>query len=223
MNLNVDFSEKNHFTVSPEKYKPEENSMIPVAASPVFFENTNVLIQPCGLINNNGTETMDNPDFQLSGKRNQQDAEFFVEGIIENTLSGRMSNLYFDDMSTNKKRMLTDKNVYIYNVTYLRGIAEKTNKHYLMYSVYDKDTNNDGRIDEKDIVSMYVSRLDGSNFRKLTPDDHEFLGGKIILPAKRCYYTTLEHTNTTKEKFNYYYIDFSSDPYKVVQYVPVIN
>lgn len=229
MSLNVDYSEKNRFNLPVTEYTPKATTHTMIVAPPVLFDGTQVLIQPCGLINENDEENMKEYEFSGSKKEISDEAGFYVEGILENTLSGRMSNLYFDDMSTNKKRLLTDNNIYIYTATYLRGIAEKTDKHYLMYSIYDTDSNKDGKIDSNDIVSMYISKLGGSDFKKITAENHEFLGGKLILPAKRCYYSTLKYKENEiefsgkKGEYYYYYIDFSSDPYKVIEYNPTLN
>jgi len=53
----------------------------------------------------------------------------------------------------------------------------------ILYDLAFKDTNRDGLINYKDESDLYISELDGSNFRKITPDSirvisHEFTGDR---------------------------------------------
>ena len=59
-------------------------------------------------------------------------------------------------ISTNVKP-LTDKVVQIQTATFLNAIAAKTKKQIIVYTLVDADTNKDGKINQNDIKSLYLS------------------------------------------------------------------
>lgn len=229
----VDYNNNEGQTLTMEDVVSDTTKAI-VATLPLSFDSTNVLIQPSGLVN-----IKDIKDFavlerlsypiesksSLRGKSSEPD--FYTSEIYGDKLSGQMSNVYFDDLSTNTQRLLTNDYISISRIVYLREIAKKTDKHYLVYFVYDKDTNRDGKLSSEDILSLYISSLDGIGFAKITKDNHELLNYRLVAQANRYYFTTLEDVNkdgyfNKGDKYNYYYIDFSVVPYKVVEYKPTL-
>lgn len=206
-----------------------------VAVFPLYFDSTNVLIQPSGLIGRADLKgNFDLYDLSFSknrtkkGKSSDSSTDLYVGNVNEDVLTGRISNLFFDDLDSGLQRMLTRKAININKVVYLRGIAEKTKKQYLLYSVNDQDTNHDNQLDHHDIESLYISKLNGQDFQKLSDDKHQYQKGKLIPFAKRYYFTTIEDINgdgnfDNGDKYHYYYIDFSGDSYKVIEYNPISN
>ena len=205
-----------------------------VAVFPLYFDSTSVLIQPSGLIGRHDLKSnfdSYNLSFAKNNKSksdNNQDAspDFYVGNINSDALTGRMSNLYFDDLKTNTQRLLTNIALNINEVRYLREIAKKTNKDYLLYFVNDRDTNHDNILDKRDFESLYISKLNGEGFEKLTDENHQFSSGKLMPLFKRYYYTTIENVNEDPnsdagDKYHYYYIDFSGNSYDVVEYNPL--
>ncbi len=205
-----------------------------IATFPVYFDSTNVLIQPSGLVHiqdiKKGRLSLDNLSSYMkeskTGKYKEED--FYISGINNDNLSGQITNLYFDDLQNNRQQLLTSKIVNISNIIYLRDIFKKTGKQYLLYSVYDKDSNRDGKLNSDDILSLYISNLDGSGFNKITKENQEYSGGKLILLAQRFYFTTIEDISKDgkfgkEDMYYYHYIDFSTDSYKVVEYNPLNN
>jgi hypothetical protein len=198
-----------------------------IAALPLSFDSTYVLLQPSGLINIKDIKEASilSSISYSEEKSRKKEPEFYSSGIYGDELSGKISNIYFDDLTTNTQRLLTNKLLAIYKVIYLRDISKKTNKDFLLYFVYDKDTNHDGKLDSDDILSLYISKLSGVEFNKITLDNHELISTKLIPLANRYYFTTLEDIDkdghfSKKDKYHYYYIDFSADPYHVVEYNP---
>lgn len=201
-----------------------------IATLPLSFDSTNVLIQPSGLVNIKNIKSTDiyNSISSLPDKKSRgKEPEFHSNGIYGDELSGKMSNVYFDDLTTNTQVLLTNSLISIHRIVYLREIAKKTGKDYLIYFVYDKDTNRDGELDSNDILSLYISKLDGKDFTKITLGSHELLNTKLISLANRYYFTTIEDINkdghlNKEDKYHYYYIDFSADSYKIVEYDPTV-
>lgn len=225
----IDYSETESDILTIEDAISDTTKTI-VATLPLNFDSTNVLIQPSGLININEVKSgnilsrLSYPDKKVRGA----ESDFYSNGIHGDELSGKISNIYFDDLTSNTQHLLTNKLISIYRVIYLRKIAKSMNKNYLLYFVYDKDTNRDGKLDSDDISSIYISKLEGTEFKKITSDNHELMNSQFVPLANRYYFTTIEDINKDghfgkEDKFHYYYIDFSTESYKVTEYNPIIN
>lgn len=229
----VDYNNNEGQTLTIEDVVSDTTKAI-VATLPLCFDSTNVLIQPSGLVNIRNIKdlaVLDRISYPSENKSSYRgkssESDFHVSGIYGNELSGQMTNVYFDDLSTNTQRLLTTDYIFMSRITYLREIAKNTDKHYLLYFVYDKDTNRDGKLNSQDILSLYISKLDGTGFSKITSDNHELLNYRPVPFANRYYFTTIEDINkdgyfNKGDKYNYYYIDFSVDPYKIVEYKPTL-
>ncbi len=131
----------------------------------------------------------------------------------------------FQDKSGNEKK-LTDKKIKIRSVHFLRDLFKKTKTGYLLYSISDRDSNGDKELNHSDLEALYISKIDGSDFKKLTKELHEFYDWSLIKGENRIYFLTLEDKNkdgalNNKDKFHYYFIDFSGDKYSVTEYNPV--
>lgn len=225
----IDYSAGNTDSLTIESVISDTTKAI-IATLPLYFDSTNVLIQPSGLISIKDIYKADIYDriYESKMSSREREPEFYANNINGDILSGIMSNIYFDDLNTNTKHLLTNQLISIQRVVYLREIAKNTDRHYLLYSLYDKDTNRNRKLDQNDILSLYISELNGTNFRKITSENHQLLNTKLISFANRYYYTTIEDINKDghfdkEDKYHYYYIDFSSEPYQVVPYNPTIH
>src|SRR6187551_757531 len=116
--------------------------------------------------------------------------------------------------------------IKIRKVDFLREIFKKTKAGYLLYSISDRDSNGDKELDHADLEALYISKIDGTDFKKISKELHEFYDYNLIRGENRVYFRTLEDINkdgelNNKDKFHYYYIDFSVDNYTVIEYDPV--
>ncbi len=203
-----------------------DTSKILVAELPVYFDSTEYLIHPIGLISLND---WGNKRMIKSGSYSGSDYsnnEFSVESYREDNFSGNITNIVFENLKDRSQRLLTNKVLNISYVQYLRNLSKKINRHFILYSVIDKDYNHDGKLDYRDISSLYISKLDGTNFEKITKNFHDYIDGKLIIQDLKYYYRTIEDINRdglfdAKDRYHYYYIDFSNDPYKIVEYNPL--
>jgi hypothetical protein len=140
-------------------------------------------------------------------------------------LTGNFINIVFQDKD-GTERKLTDKRMEIRNVTFLRDIFRKTKAGYLLYSVSDRDSNGDKELNNSDLEALYISEVDGSNFKKITKELHEFYDWTLVRGENKIYFRTLEDRNkdgklNNKDIFHYYFIDFSGGKYSVNEYNPV--
>ena len=140
-------------------------------------------------------------------------------------LAGNFVNLLFEDKN-GKERKLTDKEIRIKRVTFLREIFNKTKTGYLLYSVGDSASNADKKSDQSDRQSLYISNIDGSGFNKLTKESHHLYDWSTIKGENRIYYRSLEDINKDgksdgKDRFHYYFADFTGEKYSVTEYNPI--
>lgn len=199
---------------------------------PVYFDSTRVLVHPIGFINVNTKDDMSIGDRITSKtedyrKSSSGDSHFYAYNAGDR-ISGSITNLYFDDVDNKSQCLLTDKVLNINGVEYLRGLSKVIGKDYLIYNVYDQDTNNDGKLNGNDVLACYISNLNGKDFKKITPDNQQYVPGVWVLWASRYYFKTIEDTNKNgqfdeKDKAHYYYIDFSTTPYTVLEYNPLTD
>ena len=60
-------------------------------------------------------------------------------------------------------------------------------------------TNQDGKLDYNDINTLFISKINGTDFRKLTETNKELIDWKLIESKNRLYFRTIEDTNKDGE------------------------
>ena len=121
---------------------------------------------------------------------------------------------------------MTEKIIKINSITFLRKLFDNTKKQVLVYEVIDKDTNQDGKIDFNDINTLYISKINGNDFKKMTDTNRELIDWKFIESKNRLYFRTIEDTNKDGEFdkndiVHYKYVDLNADNLKVTEYKPI--
>lgn len=205
---------------SKERSEPKiDTSKILVSDLPVQMEGTSVLLFPIGEFTvANGTSKT---------KYSSSEREIFVvSNSNEYEITGYLSNFKFQQIGSDSLKILTDKPVLIERVTYLKSIADKTKKQFLVYVLEDMDSNKDGKLDSNDIKDLYISTIDGSNFKKLSVEFQEFIDWNVIDSQNRLYFRTIEDINKNgafdkDDKVHYQYVDLLSKDLKVVEYNPI--
>lgn len=198
----------------------KDTTKILVAELPVKFDSTDMLLFAIGLVDLQGRG-----GYSKISSGSYSNSEIASSYFNSDNLIGNFINIVFQDKSGNERK-LTDKKIKIRSVTFLRHVFKKTKKSYLLYSISDRDSNGDKELNNSDLEALYISRIDGSDFKKLTKELHEFYDWSIVKGENRIYYRTLEDTNkdgelNNKDKFHYYMIDFSSENYLMTEYNPV--
>jgi len=202
------------------KAKPEvvsDANQIEVADLPINMEGTNFLIHPIGLMSGNG-----------KGIKSSYDSEqgFTVSNYGEYQITGYLKNLKFQEIGKDTIYTLTDKQILIETATYLKTFADKSKQQLLVYSLADMDTNKDGKLDNNDIKSLYISTVSGQKFTKLSADFQELIDWKIIESKNLLYFRTIEDTNKNgefdaKDSVQYQFINLLDKEWKVISYKPI--
>ena len=214
--------EKPKVIYDTEKAKPAaertvDTTRIIIADLPIQITGTDYLVHPIGDL-----RVMDG----RSGSRNYEDISYNISNYSEFEITGYLRNLKFQRQGSDSLTVLTDSPVMIQSATYLGAVAERVRQQLFVYTLSDLDTNKDGRLDQSDIRSLYLSQIDGSGFVKISPDMQELVDWKIVPASGRLYFRTLEDTNKNGEfdrddQLHYSYVDLSAREWKAVPYNPV--
>lgn len=205
---------------SKELSEPKiDTSKMLVADLPIQMEGTSVLLFPIGEF------TVANGRSKAKYSSSERES-FVVSNSNEYEITGYLSNMKFQQIGSDSLKVLTDKPVLIERVTYLKSIADKTKKQFLVYVLEDMDSNKDGKLDSNDIKDLYISAIDGSNFKKLSVEFQEFIDWNVIDSQNRLYFRTIEDINKNgafdkDDKVHYQYVDLLSKDLKVVEYNPI--
>jgi len=199
---------------------PGDTTKMIVSELPVKFDSTDVLLFPIGLVN-----LQERGGYSKMGSDSYSSADIASSYFGNDDLTGNFINIIFQDKGGNERK-LTDKKVKIRSVNFLRNVFDKTKTGYLLYSVSDRDSNGDKELNYSDLEALYISKVDGSDFKKLSRELHEFYDWNWIKGESRIYFRTLEDKNkdgelNNQDQFHYYHIDFSGDSYAVTEYNPV--
>lgn len=211
-------------TVSRVDDRIKDTTKVMVAALPGKFDSTDVLIFPIGYVDLN--ERKSHGKIGYGSSSSYSSSSGMISGYYSgDDLSGSFTNILFEG-TDGTQRKLTDKKITISNIEFLRPIYKKVKSAYLLYTVYDRDTNADGQLEHPDLSALYLSKIDGSDFKKVTKELHLLYDQRLIGDLSRLYFRTQEDVNKDGEldkqdKFHYYKIDFSSSGYQVSEFDPL--
>ncbi|MFI8605148.1 hypothetical protein ACIGCP_11840 [Cellulophaga baltica] len=209
------------YTDQEAKTLAKDTSVVVVADLPILIDSTNFLMHPIGELHLYAKDRK----YTSSSWSYATGTNFSIADYNNYTLNGTLKNIKFEEVGTNKLVPLTDKNIVITSAHFLWDLYEKTGKQLFIYDVIDADTNNDGALDGMDIKTLYLSKIDGSNFKRLMPKNHELLEWKIISEIDRLYVKSIEDTNKdgnfdTNDKLHYNYVYLIDEALEVIDYYP---
>ncbi len=213
------------YNTKGEKTLVKDTMAISIADLPIHIDSTEFLVHPIGELNFYDTEKN---GLLKTSLRYDSNINFKISNYSDYNFTGQLTNLLFEKIGTDKLVPLTHKNLKITNANFLSELYKNTGKKLFLYQIIDADTNNDDKLNHDDIQTMYVSKIDGSNFKKLVVDNHEILDWKILPSVNRLYYKYIENTNGNDvfdkdDTIHYQYINLLDDTLKIVEYYPVTN
>lgn len=206
-------------SVKPEPPKVDTTRVV-IADLPIEISGTNYLIHPIGDI-----RVYDAARNRYSGNSGRN-VSYTISNYNEFEITGYLSNLKFQPIGSDSLHLLSSKPVLIQTATFLRQAPAKSSQQLMVYTLADMDTNKDGRLDENDIKSLYISTISGDKFTKLSVDFEELVDWQLAVNSNRVYFRTIEDTNKNGEfdkddVVHYHYIDLSDADWTVKSYKPV--
>lgn len=199
----------------------KDPTLIEIADIPIHIDSTQYLIHPIGEYKMYGAQG------KLSfGSSSYSSGTFSIAKNNGYDITGDLTNIQFQELSSEKLTSLTTKNIRIKSISFLRDIFDNTKRQFLLYRILDRDTNMDNVLDDNDIKSLYISHIDGAKFTKLTPDFQDLLDWKVIGANNRLYFRSIEDSNNNGEfdkedRVHYQYVDFNMRDIKVTEYMPI--
>lgn len=209
-------NEKNTVEVN---YQKIDSTEIKIADLPIKFNGANYLLHPIGNVRvyNTGSSRYG------SSKLNSQ-ISYKISNYSTPEITGFITNVMFQHKDSLDLKPLTENRMEILSINYLDELALKTNKQFLVYTLVDVDTNKDGKYDDTDIKTLYISKINGTKFTKLTPDLHELLDWQVI--DEKLYFRSIEDINKngefdSKDAVHYSSINLLSEDWKPEPYNPL--
>lgn len=207
-------------TVATLDDRLKDSSRVIVSELPVKFDSTDILLYPIGMV-----DLKERGGYSAFGSGSYSSNSGIGSGYFTNDdFSGNFINIIFQDKAD--KWVLSKNKMTINRAIFLREIYNLTKEGYILYFIYDRDTNGDQKYDRDDVEALYISKGDGTKFKKLSPELHEFYDYRILKEDKKLYFRTLEDINkdgklTNKDKFHYYQLQFIEDGYSVAEFNPL--
>lgn len=198
-----------------------DSSYIEIADLPIQIDSTDYLIHPIGYFK---IDKEKGKSIYKSSSYGTQ--SFSVSSYSGYRITGNISNLMFQHVDSDKLTPLTSAIIKIRSLTFLKNLSVTTDRHLLVYEINDKDTNQDGQLDYKDINTLYLSRIDGTEFMKISEPNRELIDWKIIERQNRLYFRTIEDGNkdgkfNRKDIVHYKYINLTDKKLEIVEYKPI--
>lgn len=194
-----------------------------IAGLPIHFDSTNYLIHPIGSYKpekDGGRLSISSSSYKTGLGR----MSFVYKN--RNTVSGDINNLKFQHLDSTTFSTLTNKQIKIRSFTRVKSKCGNDTDGILIYRISDKDTNKDMKLNDSDIESLYISKLNGQNLKKLSPEWHELIEWELMKIKHRIYFITSEDIDkngefNTSDKLHYYYIDLGCNDRNVIEYNPL--
>lgn len=212
-----DNSGKNKETTELKK----DTTLIETADLPIRMDSTDYLIHPIGFLKI--SKSWSKTSYRSSDYKN---TNFSVSNQSKYEITGNLTNLKFQHIDSEKLIPLTEKTINIQSVTFIKEVFDRTKSKYLLYKVIDKDTNLDQVLDYQDLKSLYISKIDGSSFTKITPEYQELVSWKILASKNKLYFKTVEDINKDGEFdktdiIHYHYLDLENKMWDAKEYNPL--
>lgn len=107
-------------------------------------------------------------------------------------------NALFYDRETDSSYVLTEDKMYLLKMD-VPTRKEDHIKNHILYEVISRDTNKDSLLNYSDATSLYVSDLNGQNFKKITKDNESLQSYQDSDRAGEIFFKTIIDSNADNE------------------------
>lgn len=207
-------------TKNPTEVKAD-STQIEIADLPIQIPGTGYMIHPVADLSIYEGRTKVG-----YGSTNTDRLSFTVSNYREFEITGYLRNLKFQQISSDSIKALTKELVLIQTATYLKSVSDNIKQQLMVYTMADRDTNKDEKLDTNDIKTLYISAISGEKLTKLSPDFQELIDWNLIESKNRLYFRTIEDTNKNGEfdkndVVHYHFVDLGNKEWKVSNYNPI--
>jgi hypothetical protein len=207
------------YDTSKAETTAKDTSGFKVADLPILMEESNYLIHPIGDVR------VYDIDGRTYGSSKANQISYSISNYNRFEITGFLDNLNFQHIDSTNIKPLTDQKVQIQTATFLNTIAAKSKQQIMVYTLVDADTNKDGKTNQNDIRSLYLSTTSGTKLTKISTDFQEVIDWNIIEKTSRLYFRSIEDVNKNgafdkNDKVHYHYVNLLANEWKVEMYTP---
>jgi hypothetical protein len=207
------------YDTSKAEATAKDTSGFNVADLPILMEGSNYLIHPIGDVR------VYDIDGRTYGSSKANQISYAISNYNRFEITGFLDNLNFQHIDSTQVKPLTNQKIQIQSATFLNTLAAKTKKQIMVYTLVDADTNKDGKINQNDIRSLYLSTTSGTKFTKISTDFREVIDWNIIEAQNRLYFRCIEDVNKNgafdkNDKVHYHFVNLLANEWKVEMYTP---
>lgn len=198
----------------------QDTTKILVSELPIRFDSIEILIYAVGLV-----DLQERGGYSKFGSGSYSSSSISSSYFSDDKLIGNYINLIFE-APNGIRTTLSDNRMRIISVNFLRGIYNQTKQAYILYTIYDRDTNGDGEFNRDDLEALYISNVNGTQLTKLSKELHEFYDYRTLKRDNILYFRTLEDINkdgklNNKDQFHYYKVNLAASKFLVEEYNPL--
>ena len=199
----------------------KDTTLILTGELPIYFDSTEYLLFPIGPI-----KLSQRSSKIYFGSGSSGNSSFSIGYLSGNTFSGDLDNVMIQHIDSSTFRPLFENEIKIRSLQFLKSIRKITKENWIVLSITDRDTNNDGKLDDEDIESLHASFINGKNMVKLTPEFHELLDWKVLEMNKRLYFRTIEDSDRNgnfdkQDIIHHFYYQLDKLDQEVKEYFPL--
>lgn len=198
-----------------------DTTQIEIADLPLQMPGTNYVIHPVADLSIYEGRT------KVSyGSTSTDRVSFTISNYREFEITGYLRNLKFQKIGSDSIKALTKELVLIQTATYLKSVSDNLKQQLMVYTMADRDTNKDGKLDTSDIKTLYISEINGDKLTKLSPEFQELIDWNLLESQNRLYFRSIEDTNKNgqfdkNDVVHYNFVDLSNKEWKPTMYNPI--
>lgn len=140
----------------------------------------------------------------------------------------RYWNVLFYNLKTGETRLLAEEKIRISRIhvdkNYEYGEGNKMMKGKILYEIGDVDFNNDGKLDGKDPEHLFSSEINGTDLRRVSPQNEELQYFEVVPKSNQILIKTLRDINLDsifdrKDESIWYKAELTNSEWKVNEIV----
>lgn len=194
----------------------KDTTAIKVLKLPVFIDSTNFLYHPIAL-----ERVYDKKDFSVD--KFSYESRGLSNNYSSYTFSGVYAGFIVEDMKTGQKVTIIKDEINISSAQIYNKLDHNPRVEFVLYEGYNLDTNKDGKLNYNDLKALFISDLNGANFKKLTLDFEELIGHKFIVENDQLYFQTQKDSNNngifdSADGYRNYVVDLNQPVKTAVRY-----
>lgn len=195
----------------------QDTTVVKVLKLPVYIDSTQYLYHPVAL------ERVFTTDDNYSLRSYKSAPQYWSSKYSNYTFSGSYANFTVENMATGKKVSVIKDQINISQVNIYNKLDHNPRVEFVLYQGNDLDTNKDQKLDNQDIQALFISNIDGTDFKKLSLDFEELVESKFIVENDKLYFQTQKDTNENgifenEDGFRNYYVDLTKAMKEAIRY-----